>query len=271
MTPLTRRFPLRARLGPAPQARCLAAVQKIFDDDRDKTIAALIVEPILSEGGDIHASPDFFRKVQAVVRRAGAKFIVDEVQTGVGATGHFWAHEAWGLEAPPDAVTFSKKSQVAGFYCTDELVPKARRHGQTTTPTRPLLPLSSLPVAPFRCRREMRRRRRPCDRHPQAAYRIFNTWMGDPARLLQFEAVLECVKKARARRPLNLPPSRKTMARCALALITAGLRPLRHQYGLVENAAITGKVLQDGLKACFWLSQPPAPAAVLPASAVAGG
>lgn len=32
--------------------------------------------------------------------------IVDEVQTGVGATGHFWAHQAWKLDSPPDFVTF---------------------------------------------------------------------------------------------------------------------------------------------------------------------
>jgi 4-aminobutyrate aminotransferase-like enzyme len=37
---------------------------------------------------------------------------VDEVQTGCGASGQFWAHEAWQLPTPPDAVTFSKKMQV---------------------------------------------------------------------------------------------------------------------------------------------------------------
>jgi 4-aminobutyrate aminotransferase/(S)-3-amino-2-methylpropionate transaminase len=42
--------------------------------------------------------------------------IVDEVQTGVGATGKFWAHEHWNLQDPPDMVTFSKKAQAAGYY-----------------------------------------------------------------------------------------------------------------------------------------------------------
>jgi 4-aminobutyrate aminotransferase/(S)-3-amino-2-methylpropionate transaminase len=42
--------------------------------------------------------------------------IVDEVQTGVGATGKFWAHEHWDLPSPPDMVTFSKKAQTAGYY-----------------------------------------------------------------------------------------------------------------------------------------------------------
>lgn len=49
--------------------------------------------------------------------------IVDEVQTGVGATGKFWAHEYWNLPSPPDFVTFSKKMQAAGFYHNLELRP----------------------------------------------------------------------------------------------------------------------------------------------------
>jgi len=78
--------------------------------------AAVVVEPIQSEGGDNHASPDFFRKLRALTRRHGILLIVDEVQTGVGATGRFWAHEHWNLEDPPDMVTFSKKAQAAGYY-----------------------------------------------------------------------------------------------------------------------------------------------------------
>ena len=46
--------------------------------------------------------------------------IVDEVQTGVAATGKFWAHEHWDLEQPPDFVTFAKKMLTAGFYHTEE-------------------------------------------------------------------------------------------------------------------------------------------------------
>lgn len=56
-------------------------------------VAACIVEPILSEGGDKHASPAFFRSLRAILSKHAVFFIVDEVQTGVGATGTFWAHE----------------------------------------------------------------------------------------------------------------------------------------------------------------------------------
>lgn len=79
-------------------------------------VAAVIVEPIQSEGGDNHASPAFFRGLRALTEKHGVLLIVDEVQTGVGATGKFWAHEHWDLPTPPDMVTFSKKAQTAGYY-----------------------------------------------------------------------------------------------------------------------------------------------------------
>ncbi|KAA8567580.1 hypothetical protein EYC84_008055 [Monilinia fructicola] len=63
---------------------------------------AVVVEPIQSEGGDNHASPAFFRGLRALTKKHNVLLIVDEVQTGVGATGKFWAHEHWNLETPPD-------------------------------------------------------------------------------------------------------------------------------------------------------------------------
>lgn len=78
--------------------------------------AAIIVEPIQSEGGDNHASVSFFRRLREITRRHGVLFIVDEVQTGIGSTGKFWAHSHWDLPTPPDIVTFSKKAQTSGFY-----------------------------------------------------------------------------------------------------------------------------------------------------------
>ncbi|KAI1501051.1 aminotransferase class-III-domain-containing protein [Biscogniauxia marginata] len=80
---------------------------------------AVVVEPIQSEGGDNHASPAFFRGLRALTKKHGVLLIVDEVQTGVGATGKFWAHDHWDLPDPPDMVTFSKKAQTAGYYFGD--------------------------------------------------------------------------------------------------------------------------------------------------------
>jgi 4-aminobutyrate aminotransferase/(S)-3-amino-2-methylpropionate transaminase len=104
---------------------------------------AVIVEPIQSEGGDNHASPEFFRGLRAVTRKHGVLLIVDEVQTGVGATGKFWAHEHWDLPEPPDMVTFSKKAQTAGYYFGDPSLRPNKPYRQFNTwmgdPARALL------------------------------------------------------------------------------------------------------------------------------------
>ena len=54
------------------------------------------MEPIQAEGGDNWASPYFFQACN-ITKEQDVAFIVDEVQTGVCATGKFWAHEHWYL------------------------------------------------------------------------------------------------------------------------------------------------------------------------------
>ena len=56
-------------------------------------IAGTVIEPIFGEGGDKLASPNFYIQLQEITRENGALFIVDEVQTGGGNTGRFWAHD----------------------------------------------------------------------------------------------------------------------------------------------------------------------------------
>ncbi|KAJ0330757.1 hypothetical protein COL5a_003061 [Colletotrichum fioriniae] len=102
----------------AEEKRCLEETERVLDAAND-TVAAVVIEPVQAEGGDNHASPAFFRGLRDLTKRKGVLMIVDEVQTGVGATGKFWAHEYWNLPSPPDMVTFSKKAQAAGFYFGD--------------------------------------------------------------------------------------------------------------------------------------------------------
>lgn len=99
----------------AEEKRCLEEVERIIDS-HPLPVAACIVEPIQAEGGDNWASPAFFRGLREITKRKDIAFIVDEVQTGVGATGKFWAHDHWNLSHPPDIVTFSKKMKAAGWY-----------------------------------------------------------------------------------------------------------------------------------------------------------
>ena len=115
------RFPLaeHAAENRASEARSLEELEAALRAGKGN-VAAVIVEPIQGEGGDRHASAEFFREIRRLTRAHGAAFIVDEVQTGGGATGTFWAHEAWGLTEPPDIVTFSKKMQLGGYYSTEE-------------------------------------------------------------------------------------------------------------------------------------------------------
>lgn len=61
----------------------------------------------------------------------GCAFLVDEVQTGGGCTGKFWAHEHWGLDDPADVMTFSKKMMTGGFFHKEEFRPNAVRADPT--------------------------------------------------------------------------------------------------------------------------------------------
>jgi 4-aminobutyrate aminotransferase/(S)-3-amino-2-methylpropionate transaminase len=106
------KYPLSAHASENAKAEAdtLAKVEETIDAWKSKApVAGIIIEPIASEGGDQHASADFFRKLRELTKKKGVYMIVDEVQTGLGATGTLWAHEKWDLDTPPDAVTFSKK------------------------------------------------------------------------------------------------------------------------------------------------------------------
>jgi 4-aminobutyrate aminotransferase/(S)-3-amino-2-methylpropionate transaminase len=97
--------------------RCIQELKNLIKTYK-KPIAGMIVEPIQSEGGDNHASPYYFQSIRKLAKDNGIVFIVDEVQTGLGATGKIWAHEHWGLSDPPDIVTFAKKCKHVDFIIT---------------------------------------------------------------------------------------------------------------------------------------------------------
>ena len=79
----------------------------IYKDD----IAAILIEPIQGEGGDRHFRPQFHAALRQLANKYEALLIYDEVQTGVGLTGKFWAHEHF---VQPDILAFGKKAQVCG-------------------------------------------------------------------------------------------------------------------------------------------------------------
>jgi acetylornithine/N-succinyldiaminopimelate aminotransferase len=68
--------------------------------------AAVLVEMIQGEGGVRPLPEDYARELSALCAKRGVLLIVDEIQTGVGRTGKFWAHQHLGLT--PDIVTVAK-------------------------------------------------------------------------------------------------------------------------------------------------------------------
>ena len=68
-------------------------------------VAAFVVEPVQGKGVNIPAA-DYLPRAQRLCRDAGALFVVDEVQTGIGRTGRFLALEHWRLQ--PDMICLAK-------------------------------------------------------------------------------------------------------------------------------------------------------------------
>jgi len=75
-------------------------------------LAAVVIEPVLGEGGFVPAPPEFLRAVRTFCDRTGAVMIVDEVQTGFGRTGTLFAIEQAGVV--PDLLVLAK-SLASGF------------------------------------------------------------------------------------------------------------------------------------------------------------
>jgi L-lysine 6-transaminase len=110
------RFPLdpeRLAQVAAAEARAIAAAERAFDENPDD-IAAILVEPIQGEGGDNHFRAEFLRELRRLADEREALLVFDEVQTGVGLTGRWWAYQHF--DVLPDILCFAKKMQVGGIF-----------------------------------------------------------------------------------------------------------------------------------------------------------
>jgi 4-aminobutyrate aminotransferase/(S)-3-amino-2-methylpropionate transaminase len=88
---------------------------------RAQRAAGVLVEPIQGEGGLRLASPRFFQQLRLLTRVFDVPVLMDEVQTGFGATGRPWAHEHFDLPCSPDAVVWAKKAQNGVLFVSEEL------------------------------------------------------------------------------------------------------------------------------------------------------
>jgi len=68
--------------------------------------AMVILEPIQGENGVVVPPTGYLRAAREITTAAGALLVLDEVQTGIGRTGHWFAHQADGIE--PDVITLAK-------------------------------------------------------------------------------------------------------------------------------------------------------------------
>src|SRR5512147_1954921 len=69
-------------------------------------VAAILIEPVLGEDGYIVPPPDFLPRLREITRQHGILLIADEVQTGFGRTGEFFAVQHWKVE--PDILVMAK-------------------------------------------------------------------------------------------------------------------------------------------------------------------
>ena len=137
------------------EGRALEQAKRAFLERKDD-IACVIIEPVQSEGGDHHFRPEFLQALKDLAHENDALLIFDEVQTGVGITGEFWAYQ--GLGVVPDVLAFGKKTQVCGCLAGPKLDEVVGHVFQTSS-------------------------------------RINSTWGGNLADMVRFDKVLEVMEE----------------------------------------------------------------------------
>jgi 4-aminobutyrate aminotransferase / (S)-3-amino-2-methylpropionate transaminase / 5-aminovalerate transaminase len=138
MTMTSKTHPYKAGLGPfAPEvyrvpyphsyrepdtATALEALERAFlTQVAPESVAAIVMEPVLGEGGFVVAPSEFVRGVRELCDEHGIVFVVDEVQTGYGRTGRMWGIEHYDVE--PDLMAIAKS--IAGGLPLSAVIGKA--------------------------------------------------------------------------------------------------------------------------------------------------
>ncbi|MFW9888575.1 MAG: aspartate aminotransferase family protein [Candidatus Thorarchaeota archaeon] len=102
---------------------CARRVEDIIKYHTTSDVAAMIVEPILGEGGLVVPPKEYHDSVQKICKDHNIAYIADEVQTGFGRTGRMFAIEEFGIK--PDIITMAKGlgagMPIGGYITTDEI------------------------------------------------------------------------------------------------------------------------------------------------------
>ncbi|MBU8923024.1 MAG: L-lysine 6-transaminase [Bacteroidales bacterium] len=113
-------FPIADHLAEieAAEKKAIDQIEKAIADNPND-IAAILIEPVQGEGGDNHFRKEFFQALRKISDDNEIILIYDEVQTGLGMTGKWWAHQNYGVN--PDIMCFGKKTQVCGIAASERL------------------------------------------------------------------------------------------------------------------------------------------------------
>jgi len=110
--------------GPLCTERYIRFIEQAIDNSATDKVAAVIAEPIQGTGGTVIPPLDFLPKLKALCDRLGCLLIIDEILTGFGRTGKWWAVNHFGVI--PDIMLLGK-GMGAGFpvgalISTDEII-----------------------------------------------------------------------------------------------------------------------------------------------------
>lgn len=110
--------------------RCADEIRDVIENYAAGDVAAVVVEPILGEGGIIVPPDTFLPRVATICSDEGVPLVVDEVQTGFGRTGKTFACQHWSVE--PDVMALAKAlggGLPLGAIMVSEKISKAIRPG----------------------------------------------------------------------------------------------------------------------------------------------
>ncbi len=117
---------------------CARRLEDFVEYASSGRVAALVVEPVMGNGGNIVPPPDYYRVLRETCDKLGILIIADEVQTGFGRTGSFFASTGYAEQLRPDIITFAKGAggigiPVAGVLMRPELdVLESWEHSSTS-------------------------------------------------------------------------------------------------------------------------------------------
>jgi 4-aminobutyrate aminotransferase/4-aminobutyrate aminotransferase/(S)-3-amino-2-methylpropionate transaminase len=130
---------------------CTGELERVIKTDTSGKPAAFIAEPIQGNGGIITPPKDYFVRIKEIIDRYKALLIFDEVQTGFGRTGRFFASEHFNVV--PDIMTVAKALgnglPIGAFISTDEISAVYTRPGASTTGGNPVSAAAGLAVIEY--------------------------------------------------------------------------------------------------------------------------